>query len=607
MKRDKRVLGILFAMIFGFSLVVIGIVLYNIRSLSIIREKNKAEAIANLVKDGLTSHMVGGIMNKRELFLNNAKKSSGANKIWIFRTPKVEELFGKGFDNEAIRDDLDKKAIQSGKTQQRVLDNIINPMLRITIPYKVEFDSKPDCLKCHTNAKVGDILGGISMEFNLLQVRDQSIQTVLNILIITILFAILFLYISDKLLRPYTQVLFYIKEALQYASNGNYKYKIDENSFKKDSKETIKWLNTLLDKLDGVIGAIEKNISLFVADRSKKFSDPLEKSKSTIEDLAAIYKFKRTIEQDISKEAIYHRLIKIFKEQLKVDDLSLYEVDIKNDKRYLIYDDTPEKFCESADTNTSQKCRAYRTKSVVASDDFPDICQACKTAKEYLCIDFTIDEGISLTINIKPDTKDELRENKKAIGYIRNYLEAAKPILQSKILNEILQRSNMIDGLTGLYNRKYLDIFMDQKVKQYSSFAIAMVDIDYFKKVNDTYGHDVGDMVLKGLSDVFKKSVSKEDIVFRFGGEEFLIFMPNIDAALNTAKKVKDNFKNRIFNADGGNFNKTLSIGLSYYKADSDHVWQVIKNADIALYEAKNTGRNKIVEFKNIKDNTKEE
>ena len=601
LKRDKKVLGILFTMIFGFALIIVSIVLYNIRNLSIVREKNKAKAISRLIEDGLTAHMVGGIMSKRELFLDKAKESSGANKIWIFRTNKVEKLFGKGYSNEVIRDNIDKKAISTGKIQQIVKDSFLNPILRITIPYKVKYDSKPDCLKCHTNAKDGDVLGGISMEFSLSKVRIQTIKTVLNILSITALFALIFLYISNKLLNPYTMVLSYIKDALKSASNGNYKYIIDESKCNQDSKETVKWLNTLLSKLDSVVGAIETNISLFVADRSKKFNDPLEKSKSTIEDLALIYKFKRTIEQDISKEAVYSRLIKVFKEQLKVSDLSLYEVNIKNDTRELIYDDTPEKFCEKADVNTSKRCRAYRTRSVVASDEFPDICKACKTTKEYLCINYTIDENIALVVNIKPDNKQELKEDKKAIGYIRNYLDSAKPVLQSKNLTEILEKSNMIDGLTGLYNRKYLDIFMDNNIKEYDSFAVAMVDIDFFKKVNDSYGHDAGDMVLKGLSDVFKKSILKEDIVFRFGGEEFLIFMPDINTALDTAVKIKDNFENKIFKVNGNNFNKTLSIGLSYYKTDSDHVWQVIKNADIALYEAKNSGRNKIVLYKDIK------
>ena len=193
-------------------------------------------------------------------------------------------------------------------------------------------------------------------------------------------------------------------------------------------------------------------------------------------------------------------------------------------------------------------------------------------------------------------------ENKKAIGYIKNYFESAKPVLQSKILTEVLQKSNMIDGLTGLYNRKYLDNFMDNEAKEYDSFAIAMIDIDYFKKVNDTYGHNVGDTVLKSLANVFKNSIGIEDIAFRFGGEEFIIFMPDCSKAKDTIIKLKDNFENTKYEVNGNIFNKTLSAGISYYKTDSDQIWHVIKNADIALYEAKNSGRNKIVEFKDVKD-----
>ncbi len=95
MKRDKKVLGILFAMIFGFALIVVSIVVYNVRNLSVKQEKNKAKTVAKLVEDGLPAHMTGGIMDKRESFLNNAKESSSAYKIWIFRTPKVIKLFGK--------------------------------------------------------------------------------------------------------------------------------------------------------------------------------------------------------------------------------------------------------------------------------------------------------------------------------------------------------------------------------------------------------------------------------------------------------------------------------------------------------------------------------
>ena len=602
MEGNKKIIGIISMMIFAFSFVVVVIFIINLRTFSKTQELEKAKTVASLIKDGLTAHMVNGTIKKREFFLNIAKESSGASKIWIFRTPKVEKLFGKGFANERVRDDIDKKVIETGKIQKIFHNGLENNRLRITIPYVATVDSQPNCLKCHTNAKEGDVLGGISMVFNLDESRNQAMETILKIIAVTLFFAIVFIYITNKFLKPYTNALVHIKNILQKASNGDYSSRINIKECHQEVTEVAKWLNTLLDKLEKMIGSIEKNISLFVSDRRQHFHDPLEKAQFVIDDMAMIYKFKRTIEEDKTKEIIYKRLIRLFKEQLHINDLSFYEVDIANDKRILIYDDTPDKFCAEADIKTSQRCRAYRTNSIVSSDDFPDICQACKTTKEYLCISYPICEKITLVLNIKPNNKEELHENKKAIGYIKNYFESAKPVLQSKILTEVLQKSNMIDGLTGLYNRKYLDNFMDNEAKEYDSFAIAMIDIDYFKKVNDTYGHNIGDTVLKSLANVFKKSIGKNDIAFRFGGEEFIIFMPDCSKAKDTIIKLKDNFENTKYEVDGNSFNKTLSAGISYYKTDSDQIWHVIKNADIALYEAKNSGRNKIVEFKDIKD-----
>ncbi len=599
MQENKKILGIIATMMLAFSLVLIVVVTVNFRDFSQSRELHKSNMVASLVKDGLTAHMVSGTMDKREFFLDNAKESSGALKIWLFRTKKVTELFGKGFANEKIKDAIDKKTIETAQMQKVINERLIKSTLRITIPYIATTEQNPNCLSCHTNAKEGDVLGGISMVFDIDDTRNEAMLTILKIVGITIVFIILFLYVTNRFLKPYTNMLVNIKESLQKASNGDYSSKIEVKDGD-DSTEVAIWMNTLLEKLQNTIGSIENNISLFVSDRREKFNDPLEKSQAIIKDIANIYKFKRTIEQDISKDVIYKRLIRIFKNQLHVADISLYEVDIKKDKRLLVYDDTKEKFCESADVKTSQRCRAFRTNSVVMSDDFENICQACKTHKEYLCINYPIDENISLVLNIKPENIEELHENKKAIGYIKNYLESARPVLQSRILTTILQQSNMIDGLTGLFNRKYLNIFMETNIKEYKNYAVAMLDIDYFKKVNDSFGHDAGDRVLKGLSEIFREAIKKEDIAFRFGGEEFLVFMPNGIDAKETIQKIKDKFEKTIFDMGKESINKTVSAGISCYNDDKTSIWQVIKYADIALYEAKNSGRNKIVLYEDM-------
>lgn len=601
MKGNKKVLVIISSIMLLFLIVTIVVLTINFKKFSQEKEFDKANIIASLVKDGLTAHMVSGTMSQRKLFLDNVKKSSGALDIWIFRTSEVVQEFGKGFPNEKIRDSVDKKMIDTKQIQQVFHDNVLDPTIRITIPYIATSKSNPNCLNCHTNAKEGDVLGGISMVHRMGKARLNSIVTILKIFGISSLFIILFIFVANKLLKPYLSGLDIVKESLKKANYGDYSSRIEIKG-DNESVEVFMWINTLLEKLEETIGTIEKNISLFVSDRRQTFKDPLEKSKCIVEDIAMLYKFKRVIEQDKSKHIIYQRLVRFFKEHLAIKNFSFYEIDIKKDIRLLIYEDVSEDFCQMADVNSSENCRAFRTNSIVSSDDFDKVCQSCKVDRNYLCINYQIDENISLVLNIKPKDEKELFENKKAIGYIKNYLESARPVLQNKILTEILQKSNMTDGLTKLHNRKYLDIFMGATANNYKRFAVAMVDIDFFKKVNDTYGHDAGDIVLKRLGEMFKKSIHKEDIAFRFGGEEFLIFMPNAENAKETSEKIRKVFEDSTFEVNGKTIKKTLSVGVAIYPQDNNTIWGVVKCSDIALYHAKENGRNKVVFYDSIED-----
>ena len=119
--------------------------------------------------------------------------------------------------------------------------------------------------------------------------------------------------------------------------------------------------------------------------------------------------------------------------------------------------------------------------------------------------------------------------------------------------------------------------------------------------VNDTYGHDVGDKVIVALSKVLKDSIRDADLAIRYGGEEFLIMLSNAadEGILQVAQKIHSAFAKLSFDVGGGEMlKKTISIGIAKFPTDADTIWKCIKYADTALYEAKNTGRNKIVEFK---------
>jgi diguanylate cyclase (GGDEF)-like protein len=171
------------------------------------------------------------------------------------------------------------------------------------------------------------------------------------------------------------------------------------------------------------------------------------------------------------------------------------------------------------------------------------------------------------------------------------------------MLMDVLRERNLLDGLTGLYNRKYIDEFVDKimpkELALESTFAVMFLDIDYFKMVNDTYGHDAGDAILQKLAKTMQENITNNEFIVRFGGEEFLIVMknPTEDSAKELAEKINKEFSKIVFNFNNESFSKTVSIGYAFFPTDTDQFWKCIKYADLSLYEAKETGRNKVIRF----------
>jgi diguanylate cyclase (GGDEF)-like protein len=324
--------------------------------------------------------------------------------------------------------------------------------------------------------------------------------------------------------------------------------------------------------------------------------------------MSEIYSYKKTIETDLTKDDIYHRLTYVLLNKLKIESFYIFETNLLKDERRIVFatDDIKDQIphCTTF-KNIKSACRAERTNTIVFSDNFPDICRVSRCEEESLfsCIPFLVNEQIHIVIHVVCKDKESMQQLKHQIGIIKKYLEETKPILESKILMEALREKNLTDELTKLYNRRYLDEFIEKELPTHidnnTKFAVMFLDIDYFKLVNDTHGHDVGDRILKRLADVMKSVISEDDFIVRFGGEEFLIIMKNAEeeSALALAQKINQEFGNIVFTYNGQSFRKTISIGYSLFPDDTNQIWKCIKYADMSLYEAKNTGRNKIVRF----------
>jgi|GEM_PF-4239676 len=167
---------------------------------------------------------------------------------------------------------------------------------------------------------------------------------------------------------------------------------------------------------------------------------------------------------------------------------------------------------------------------------------------------------------------------------------------QTKKSNEELKNLLARDYLTGLFNRSKLDEALEHELKQSkrykTTFGVIMIDIDYFKAVNDEYGHEVGDCVLREFSDILRSSFREADIVGRWGGEEFLIIVTNTnkDAVVNLAEKVRAIIDAYEFSTLK---HKTASFGVTIYHPE-DKIHKLVSRVDKALYEAKNSGRNQV-------------
>ncbi|MFY9226788.1 MAG: GGDEF domain-containing protein [Blastocatellia bacterium] len=156
------------------------------------------------------------------------------------------------------------------------------------------------------------------------------------------------------------------------------------------------------------------------------------------------------------------------------------------------------------------------------------------------------------------------------------------------------------DPLTGLSNRNYfrneLKKFVSLSARYNRALSIIMLDIDFFKKINDTYGHDVGDNVLKNVAEILMRHVRTHDVAARFGGEEFVMLLPetSLGGAVVVAERIRTAVENVDFNSAGCRHNVTISIGVAEYLGDGTDVEEVIKKADEALYKAKSSGRNRV-------------
>ena len=605
MQTKSKLLFIVTLMLLALGGATIVNVSLNFREYSIKSAIEKATMTAAIVKDGLTAHMINGIMDKRHYFIDQISNNNDEVKaLWLVRSDKVIEQYGEGLNSETVRDAIDQEVLHTGKMVKEIHERTDNIVMRVSIPYKATVNgSSTNCLSCH-NVERGDTLGAISMEFDITNMRNNGMLTIFKILGINILFIIVVLILINYYVTPYMKLFSNMQNGITKAYSGDFTHEF-ETSVSGDAKNIVSQLNTLFRKMQDTFGDIKFNLSTFIPQGCVSSADPLHEAKTIIGELSDIYKFKKTIELDSTREVVYERIIDVLKLKYKLASFAFYEVETLSGNRKLINATDGYTICNDFVDEDTTLCRAYRTKTDVISSEFVNLCQTCESNKMfYICIPFTINEDNSLIISVTTAKQDEINKVNTQIPSIRNYLEAAKPVIESRILMAKLRDTSLRDGMTGLYNRRFLEEFIDKVMSQAQrsndTYSVMMLDVDFFKKVNDTYGHDVGDKVIVEIAKVLNDSIREADLAIRYGGEEFVVLLhnPTDEGAMSVASKIHSAFASLIFDVGNGEImQKTMSIGMAKFPVDGDTIWKCIKFADTALYVAKTTGRNKIVEY----------
>jgi len=327
-----------------------------------------------------------------------------------------------------------------------------------------------------------------------------------------------------------------------------------------------------------------------------------------IRDICNLSRFRRTIEADETTTEVYHRLAYVFREQLNLPSFVIWEISENNEEIRAAYTWPHDMAGETCQMSSANICRAKRTGEIISSAGYPGICPVFPQSDimTHTCVPMMVGGrilGVVQFLFLFVDSEQRQENLVNSLQQAQQYLREALPVLHAKRLAESLQDMATRDTLTGLYNRRFLESNINPLIaglkRRKSHMTILMCDMDYFKKVNDEYGHEAGDVVLKGLAHTLQNSCRASDLVIRYGGEEFLILLVDCDPdhGMEVAEKIRLSVENQQFRFEGVSLRKTISVGVSQFPEDTPAFWECVKFADVALYQAKEGGRNRVVRF----------
>lgn len=222
--------------------------------------------------------------------------------------------------------------------------------------------------------------------------------------------------------------------------------------------------------------------------------------------------------------------------------------------------------------------------------------------ENYVCMPLTAHGDTLGILYMECRSAEDAAYAEARLEVLKSIAKVSAVFFASLNLRARLEHQSIRDGLTNLFNRHFMEISLDREIRRaarsHTELAVLMMDIDHFKHFNDTFGHEAGDYVLREVAEVFRGAVRAEDIICRYGGEEFVLILPDtrMDLALTRAEDIRRRIQEMQLRFRGECLRETtISIGISVYPEGGNSLIELLRNADRALYAAKNRGRNCVV------------
>lgn len=587
--------------------VVTAISAWSFRHFSLYMAERHTISVAESVKIGLTEAMINGTIDKRLEFLERLKSMPGVAALHVVRGPAVTQQFGPGFQLEQITSSDEERVIEQARPIFSLIDRGGELLFRAIVPYVTTDHGQPNCRQCH-QVESGVALGAVTIDISLTEVRSQAIMAVVLVSLAVLTAVLLSLIWLRRLIRPVTETAIAVREVAANAATGDFRGRIAHASTD-EVGEIATHLNRLMGFLEKEVGTIQERVAELMGHQRSCGGNQLAATTEMVEALVDAAKFKQAIEEDRYKSDIYERLAGILREKFEFQRFTIHEISASRNRMVPMVVDcvanAPCHYCDPQIITDADACRAKRTGHAVDGVGLPGICTLFRTAEPgdtHICVPIVLSGTTGCIIQVVVG-EGEGPLAQMMMPFLSVYLRETAPVLEAKRLMDSLRENALRDAMTGLYNRRFLEEYVETLMsgveRNKSVFSILMLDFDYFKQVNDTYGHEAGDKVLKALSDILSRNVRGSDLVVRYGGEEFLVILLDTDAerAVQVAEKIRREVAGTKVTLPTTVLQKTISIGVAQYPSDADTFWQVVKFADVALYGAKNAGRNRVLRF----------